>query len=72
MIPALDPDMESDFQLFGDSGSGFRSSKKRNRNTYKGVMILAHDPDPESDFHPFGDSGSIFIGIVIPLTWNSG
>ena len=27
MIPALDPDPESDFQLSGDSGSGFRSSK---------------------------------------------
>ena len=29
MIPALDPDLESDCQLFCDSGY----SKKRNRNT---------------------------------------
>ena len=27
-IPALDPDPESDFQLVGDSGSGFGFSKK--------------------------------------------
>ena len=32
MILALDP--ESDFQHFVDSGSGFWSSKKRNRTTY--------------------------------------
>ena len=32
-MPALDHDSELDFQLFGDSGSGFGSSKKRNRNT---------------------------------------
>ena len=31
MIPALDPDPESDFQLFVDSGCG--SSKKKNPNT---------------------------------------
>ena len=31
MIPALDPDPESDFQHFGDSGS----NKKKNRNTSK-------------------------------------
>ena len=28
MIPALDPYLESDFQLFGDSGSGFGSNIK--------------------------------------------
>ena len=28
MIPALDPDSESDFQLFGDSGSRVISSKR--------------------------------------------
>ena len=28
VIPALDLDRESDFQLFGDSKSGFESSKK--------------------------------------------
>ena len=31
MIPALDP--ESNFKPFGDSGSGFRSIRKWNRNT---------------------------------------
>ena len=34
MIMALDPDPESDFQLFGVSRSGFGSSKKQNRNIY--------------------------------------
>ena len=34
MIPPLDPDPELDFQPFGDSGSGFRSSKMVNRTTY--------------------------------------
>ena len=33
MIPVLDPDPEYDFQPFGDSGSGFGSGKKWNRNT---------------------------------------
>ena len=33
MIPALDPDPESDFQPFGNSKSRFGSSKKWNRNT---------------------------------------
>ena len=41
IILALDP--ESDCQVFADSGTGFRSSKKRNRNTYGSVMILALD-----------------------------
>ena len=57
MIPTLYPDRESDFQVFGDSGSGFGSSKKRNHTTCY-VMI----PDPESDFQPFG---SIQIRIWI-------
>ena len=43
IILALDPDPESDCQVFADSGTGFRSSKKRNRNTYGSVMILALD-----------------------------
>ena len=38
MIPALDPDPESDSLLFGDSGSGFFSIKKRNSITYTGRM----------------------------------
>ena len=33
MIPSLDPDLESDFQPFGDSRSGFGSRNKWNRNT---------------------------------------
>ena len=36
----MNPDPESDFQLFGDSRSGFRSSKKWNHNNYGAVMIL--------------------------------
>ena len=43
MIPAMDPDLESDFQLFGDSGSGLVSSKKWNCNSGRGVMIPATD-----------------------------
>ena len=35
-ILAMDLDRELDFQLFGDSGCGFWSNKKRNRNTYTG------------------------------------
>ena len=34
MIPALDPDPVSDFLPFGDSSSGFGSSKKRNYYIY--------------------------------------
>ena len=34
MIPPLDPDLESDFQVSGDSGSTFGFSKKPNCNTY--------------------------------------
>ena len=33
-ILAMNMDRELDFQLCGDSGCGFRSNKKRNRNTY--------------------------------------
>ena len=36
MIPALDPDPESNFQLLNNSGSQFAFSKKRNLNTYTG------------------------------------
>ena len=51
------PSIRGVIVLFGDSGSSrFSSSKKRNHNTYRGVMILALDPDPESDLPPFGDS----------------
>ena len=40
MILALDSDVESDFQSFCNSRSGFGSSKKMNCNTYS-VLILA-------------------------------
>ena len=36
MIPALVPDLKSDFQPFDNSGFVFRSSKKRNCNTSSG------------------------------------
>ena len=72
MTSALDPDLESGFQLFGGIGSGFRYSKKRNRNTYRGVMILALEPDPESDFQPPNpDLDPVRSGIVTPLTLGS-
>ena len=60
MIQCLDPDLELDFQFFGDSGSGFGYSTMRNCNTYRGVMTLALDPDPESEYLTFSDSGSRF------------
>ena len=44
MIPGLDLDLP-----FGDYESGFGSSKKRNQNAYRSVMILVLDPDPKSD-----------------------
>ena len=47
MIQVLDMDPESDFLLFGDSGTRFRSNNKENHNTYRGVMIPALDPDQE-------------------------
>ena len=53
MSPALDPDPESDFPIFGDSGSGFVSSIKRNRNI--GVMIGTMDTN-QSYFQPFAAS----------------
>ena len=46
----------SDF--FCDSRSGLGSRKKRNRNLYRGVIILVQGVDPESNFQPFCDSGS--------------
>ena len=55
MISAVDPDPELDYQLFGDSGSRFESSKN-GKVTPKSVMIPALDPDPELDFQPFGNS----------------
>ena len=60
MILPLDPDPESDFQLFGDSGSGFASSKKQHSNTYRGIMNSAMDPDLKLDFQPFDNYGSGF------------
>ena len=63
IIPTLDPDPESDFQLFGDSLSGFGCNKKQNRDTYRGVMILGLDSDPESDCQPFGNCVSGFGSI---------
>ena len=45
MNQALDPDSESDFQLFGDWGSVFGSSTNRNHNTYRDVRILSLDLD---------------------------
>ena len=50
-----DSNPESDFQLFGDSGSGFGTSKSQTHDSYRGVMILALYLDLESNFHPFGD-----------------
>ena len=66
-IPTLDSDPDSDFKLFGASGSGFRTSEKQNHNTYRGVLTPALDPDSESDFHPFGDFGS---GFRSTMMWN--
>ena len=57
MIPALDPDPESDFLLFGESRSGFRSSKKQNHKTSVGVMIPPMDPD----------SDPVKRGIITPI-----
>ena len=51
MIPALDPDLESEVHLFGNSDL-------LKSDNFRGVMIL--DPDPESDFQPLRDSGSGF------------
>ena len=67
VIPVLDLDPELEFQLFGDSGSRFGSSKKWNRNTFRGVLILGLDPDTESDFLPFGNSES---GFGSSKKWN--
>ena len=50
MILSLDPDLESNFQLFGGSGSGLGSSKGRNHNIYSGIMIPALDPEPDRVF----------------------
>ena len=58
MIPALDPDPESDFQHLCNSGSGFGSIKKWNRNTYRCVIIPGLKPDTESDVQLFGNSES--------------
>ena len=47
MSPALDPDLESDFQDFGNSVSGSRSSIMCSR----GYMILAMDPNRSQIFN---------------------
>ena len=60
MTTDLEPDPESDFQLFGDSRYGLRSNKNWNCNNYRAVMILALDPDPKSHCQPFADSQSGF------------
>ena len=57
MIQALDMDPESDFLLFGESRSGFRSSKKQNHKTSVGVMIPPMDPD----------SDPVKRGIITPI-----
>lgn len=71
MIPALDPDPELDFQLYGDSRSGFGSSKKWNCKSCRGVLTPAQDPDPRCDFQPIGksypDSNPLKSGIVTTL-----
>ena len=48
MIPTLNlnPNPESDFQLFGNSGSGFESSKKWNRST-SSLNFVHHVPDKQ-------------------------
>ena len=63
MIHALDPDPVTYFQIFGDSGFGFGSSKKWKRNT----IILALAPDLKSDFTPFGNFRSGYGPIE---NWN--
>lgn len=44
MILVLDPDSESDFQLFADSGSRFRFNKKWNCNTSMHFLSLLVSP----------------------------
>ena len=70
MIPDLDPDLESDFQLFGYSGS----YKKQHHNTYRGFTIPALDLNPESDYQrlPFPNPvlNPIKSGITTPLMRN--
>ena len=48
MIPALQPDTESDFQAGGESDTDF--SNKWNRNACRDAMILALYLGSESDF----------------------
>ena len=45
MIPALDPDQESDFYIFSDSGSGFGSTEKQNQKHLYDGMIPPRNPD---------------------------
>ena len=65
MIPALDPDLESDLQLFGDSRSGFGSNKNLHHNT--SLEVLGLDVDPVSDLQSFGNSES---GFRYSKKWN--
>ena len=57
LIPALNP---SDSQPFGNSGSGFKSSKKQNCNTYRDVLVLALDLNLMSDFSPLAIPDPVF------------
>ena len=68
MILALDPDSESDLQLFGDSGTRFRSDKNQNCSAYTSDVIPVLDPDPESDFQPHG--GDSRYGFRSSTKWN--
>ena len=54
MIQALDPDLRSDFQPFGDYGSGFGSSKKWKPITSTGdVPDMHHLDEVAAAFLPF-------------------
>ena len=67
MITTLYPHPEMYFQIFGASGSEFRSNKKKNHNTCVMNMIPGMDQDPELNFQPLGNSESGKSGIVTPM-----
>ena len=56
MIPALDPDPESDFQLCGESRFGFGSSKKRNHKAclYRSIQSFLLRSKTRSQWVMFG------------------
>ena len=66
MITTLYPHPEMYFQIFGASGSEFRSNKKRNHSTCVMNKIPGMDQDPELNFQPLGNSESGKSGIVTP------